>query len=74
MSEASTRNWFGEHRLAWIAETLHVFGFINRRHLERKFGISTAQAAIDFAEFNKRNPTAMTYIPSEKRYVANEER
>lgn len=66
------RNWFGEYRLAWITETLQIFGFINQRHLKRKFGISMAQCSNDFRKFNKRNPLAMTYIPSERRYVANE--
>ena len=64
--------WYQEHRLAWIAETLHVFGFINKRHLIRKFGISLGQASNDFREFNKRYPLAMTYVPHQKRYVAND--
>lgn len=34
---------------------------------QHKVGIRDAQCATDFREFNKRNPTAMTYLPSEKR-------
>jgi ribosomal protein L7/L12 len=38
-------DWFIRHRQDWIKETLQVFGFINREHLERKFGVSTPQAS-----------------------------
>ncbi len=64
-------NWFESHRMDWIAETLRVFGFINREHLMKKFGISAPQAAKDFATFRRLNPTAMAYDVSAKRYVAN---
>lgn len=63
--------WFERHRMEWIAETLRVFGFINREHLERKFGISTPQASADLSSFMRANPAAMTYDLSAKRYVAN---
>lgn len=32
--------WAEDYRQEWIGETLRVFGFINRAHLMRKFGIS----------------------------------
>lgn len=60
--------WFTDQRQEWIAETLRVFGFINRAHLERKFGISTPQAALDLRLFQRNNPAAMTYNASAKRY------
>jgi len=63
----SDRYYF-QHRQAWIAETLRVFGFINREHIERKFGISTPQASIDLAAFQKANPEAISYNMSAKRY------
>lgn len=63
------KSWFVEQRMDWIAETLRVFGFINRAHIERKFGVSVAQAAIDLREFQKRHPNAMTYDRSAKRYI-----
>ena len=53
----------------WIAETLEVFGFINREHLMRKFGISQPQASNDLTAFQRDNPDAMTYDLSAKRYV-----
>jgi hypothetical protein len=62
--------WFEQHRMEWIAETLRVFGFINRGHLQRKFGLSAPQAANNFRLFMKINPKAMHYDASAKRYVA----
>lgn len=56
--------------MAWISETLRIFGFINRAHLERKFEISTPQASIDLHRFAKLNPQRMTYDLSRKCYVA----
>jgi hypothetical protein len=63
--------WFFKHRQEWIAETLRVFGFINREHIQRKFGISTPQASLDIQQFIASNPEAMTYNKSTKRYEAN---
>jgi hypothetical protein len=62
--------WFEQHRMEWIAETLHVFGFINREHLMRKFGVSTPQASVDLNRFMRMHPDAMRYDQSAKRYVA----
>ncbi len=53
----------------WIAETLRVFGFINREHIERKFGVSTPQASLDLRQFQRLHPGAMTYDASVKRYI-----
>lgn len=66
-----SQRWFAQHRLEWIAETLRVFGFINRGHLQRKFGISRPQASLDLSVFARANPRAMVYDESMKRYVAN---
>jgi len=65
-------NWFAAHRQDWIADMLAVYGFINRFHLRRKFGISAAQAAIDFRAFNEANPDAMRYDPRKKIYYAKD--
>jgi len=62
--------WFVDQRMAWIAETLRVFGFINRSHLMRKFGISEPQASHDLAEYARLYPGAMRYDTSSKRYTA----
>ena len=63
-------NWFASHRQEWIADMLRVYGFINRFHLARKFGISTAQAANDFRAFHENNPDAMKYDARKKIYYA----
>lgn len=63
-------NWFCQQRQEWIEEVLRIFGFINREHLERKFGISTPQASNDLRDFQINNPGWMTYNASAKRYEA----
>lgn len=60
--------WFEQHRQDWIAETLEVFGFINRDHLVRKFGVSVPQASKDLQRFQRDNPGAMIYNLNTKRY------
>lgn len=62
--------WFETHRQEWIAETLRVFGFINRRHLEIKFGLSSPQASIDLQKFMKSNVGAMMYDMSKKKFIS----
>ncbi len=61
-------SWFGDQRQKWIAETLDIFGFINREHIMRKFGVSVPQASADLRDFQKQNPEAITYNKSAKRY------
>ena len=65
--------WFQNHRLEWIAETVRVFGFINRVHIERKFGVSTPQASADLRSFQRRYPGLVTYDKTQKRYIASKE-
>jgi hypothetical protein len=65
--------WFQQYRMEWIAETLRIFGFINRDHLIRKFGLSKSQAAIDFADFRRLYPGVMDYDVSARRYVARKQ-
>lgn len=62
-------NWFTEQRQAWIAETLRVFGYINREHIMRKFGVSCPQASADIRQFKEANPGAIRYDGSAKCYV-----
>lgn len=62
--------WAENYRQRWIAETLYVFGYINRTHLTRKFDISEAQTAIDFRRFLVDHPGMMHYDTTQKRYVA----
>lgn len=64
-------NWFVRQRMEWIAESLRIFGFINRQHLERKFGISTVQASNDLTAFGRAHPGVMDYNANAKRYETN---
>jgi hypothetical protein len=61
-------NWFARKRCAWIAEMLDIYGFINREHLTKKFGISVPQATNDLRRFQELHPEAMTYNSRTKRY------
>ena len=64
--------WFEQHRQDWIEETLEVFGFINREHLMKKFGVSMPQASTDLQTYQRLNPGAMSYNLSTKRYEAKQ--
>ena len=70
--QGAEMGWFEDQRLEWIAETLRIFGYINREHIERKFGISTPQASHDLRTFMARWPGKMTYNTVSKRYEAAE--
>lgn len=52
----------------WIAESVEIFGFINREHIEKKFWVSAQQASADIQEFMNENPGAISYNTSTKRY------
>lgn len=62
-------NWFESQRQDWIAEMLDIYGFINRQHLCRKFGISVPQASTDLQRFERDNPTEIVYDLNRKCYV-----
>lgn len=66
MSGSTETNWFVRHRQDWIDETIRVFRFINREHIERKFGISTPQASMDLQLFQAENPDVIYYNKSKK--------
>lgn len=61
-------NWAQEYRVKWIGEMLHVYGFINREHIVRKFRVSVPQARADLAMFKRSNPSAIEYDPRSKLY------
>ena len=62
--------WYLAQRMQFIENALEVFGFINRGHLRRKFGLSDAQAALDLREFQKRKPNLIRYDPKQKAFVS----
>lgn len=61
-------NWFVEQRLAWIKESVEIFGAIRREHIMRKFGISLPQTSADLQKVLARWPELMAYNPSSKCY------
>jgi len=61
--------WFTEQRFAWIKESVEIFGYVNRGHIVKKFGITAAQASVDIREVQARWPDLMDYDTSGKRYV-----
>lgn len=63
-------SYYSRLRQEWIAETLDIFGFIQRKHLVRKFEISVPQASADIQRFMRDHPGAMEYDPRQKCYVA----
>jgi hypothetical protein len=69
MNHPKRDRWFTNYRMEWIAETLRVFGFINREHIMRKFGLSTPQASLDLRRFQKMHPDALIYNLTEKKFI-----
>ena len=63
-------DWCREQRLAWIAEMLAIYGFINREHLQRKFRISQPQASHDLRMFQAAHDGQVRYDLSRKCYVS----
>lgn len=60
--------YFKQLRMDFIWEMVNIYGYVNHIHLERKFDISTVQAAADFESFIHRNPDTIEYNKSTKRY------
>jgi len=60
--------WFIETRLAWIKESIEIFGFLNREHIVKKFEVSIVQASTDIRMARERWPHLMEYDTREKVY------
>ncbi len=60
--------YFENLRQDWIGEMLKIYGFIQRRHIQKKFGISTPQASQDIQKWMEANPGGAIYNKSKKRY------
>lgn len=63
-------DWFQNHRVEWIADMVRVYGYVNRVHVCRKFGVSTPQASTDLARAMETYPDLMAYNTRSKRYEA----
>jgi hypothetical protein len=62
--------WFQRQRSEWIIETVKIFGFINREHIERKFEITSAVASTDLRDVMAAHPDLIRYNKNAKRYEA----
>ena len=65
-------SYFVRLRQDWIDETLRIFGFIQRKHLERKFDISPQQATKDFHVMTERRRDVF-YCPKGRCYKLTEQ-
>jgi len=61
-------SWFKRQRVQWIAESVWIFGFINREHIMKKFEVGPATAAADLRAYREQYPHAARYNKSAKRY------
>lgn len=66
-----SESWCVEYRLAWIKESVEIFGQINRENIVRKFRVSDQQSSADLAKVTERWPDLMAYNKSTKRYERN---
>jgi len=60
--------YFANLRVEWIAESLLIYGFIQRQHIMKKFVVSAPQASNDLREFLKRHKGVAFYNVKSKRY------
>lgn len=60
--------YFEQLRQAWIVEMVGIYGFINRDHVVKKFGVTTQVVSSDFNKVRDKYPDLMYYDPSEKCY------
>ncbi|MER9471032.1 hypothetical protein [Mesorhizobium sp. M0520] len=67
-------DWFKRTRVAWIAEMVEIYGFINREHIQTKFGVSTPQASYDLRDAMAAYPGLIVYNTSAKRYEKADDR
>lgn len=63
------RSWAVEQRLAWIKESVEIFGFINREHIQKKFWVSPQQASADLKMVQERWPDLLSYNNQQKQYL-----
>ncbi len=64
--------WFENRRVEFIVDMLHIYGFINREHLMRKFNISRPQASKDLQAYLRNSSGAMFYNLNTKRYESTD--
>lgn len=65
--------YFEQLRIGWIIESIEIFGFINRSHVSKKFGVTEQVASSDFSKIQKLHPHLMRYDTSAKCYFLKDE-
>lgn len=60
--------YFEQLRMAWIIEIIEIYGFINRSHVTKKFGVTEQVASKDFGNVQKLHPHMMRYDTGQKCY------
>lgn len=61
-------DWFKRYRIDWIFEIVWIFGYINREHIMKKFGVSMQQASMDIRDAMSAYPNRIEYNKTTKRY------
>lgn len=69
-NKTNTGNWSARERLTYVDQLAYWRGWVRRADLCEKFGISVPQASADLSAYLLRNPRALRYDLSRKRYEA----
>jgi hypothetical protein len=56
-------------RMRWIDDTLSIYGYFNRVHLVRTFGVTMQTATNTIAEYQRITAGALTLVPRMRVYV-----
>lgn len=65
--------YFENLRIGWIIEMVQIYGFINRKHVAKKFDVSEQVVSKDFMNVMKMHPRLMSYDVNDKCYWLREE-
>jgi hypothetical protein len=66
-------SYIQEHRHAWLRDTIEVYGFVNFKHVMRKFKVSKSTAILTLeSAFEKTPPSTIKYDPRLKAYIKPE--
>lgn len=65
--------YFENLRMGWIIEMVQIYGFINRKHVVKKFGVTEQVVSKDFTNVMKLHPALMRYDVNDKCYRLKDE-
>lgn len=72
-NKTNASRWSAQERLAHVERVIYWRGWVRRADICDRFGVSLPQASADIAEYMRRNPSALRYDPSGKRYEATKQ-